>query len=52
MEEQWQSSEKEGGTVTENGKDWRNSGRAERRMMEQSQSMEKIGGTGGTTKEQ
>ncbi len=52
MKENWQSSEKEGGTVTENGKDWRNSGRAVIRMMEQSQSMEKIRGTRGTMEEQ
>ncbi len=49
--EHWQSSEKEGGTVTENGKDWWNSDRSVRRMMEQWQSMEKVGGTGGTMEE-
>ena len=48
MEEQWQSSDKEGGTVAEHGKDWRNSGRAVMRKVEQWQSwqsMEKIGET-------
>ncbi len=45
MEEQWRSSEKEGGTVAEHGKDWRNSGRAVKRKVEQWQSMRKIEGT-------
>ncbi len=36
LEEQWQSSEEKGGkTDAEHGKDWRNSGRAVRRKVEQ-----------------
>ncbi len=45
MEEPWQSSEEEVGTVAEHKKDWRNSGRAVKEKVEQWQSMEKIGGT-------
>ncbi len=48
MVEQWQSSEKDGGTVAEHGKDWRNGKnncRAVRSKVEQWQSMENIGGT-------
>ncbi len=45
MEKQWQSSDEEGGTVAEHGKDWRNSGRAVMRKVEQWQSIEKIGET-------
>ncbi len=48
MEKQWQSSDEEGGTVAElaeHGKDWRNSGRALKRKVEQWQSIEKIRGT-------
>ncbi len=45
MEEQWQSSEEEGGTVTEHRKDWRSSGRAVKRKLEQWQSSEEEVGT-------
>ncbi len=45
-EEQWKSSEKEGGPVAEHGKDRRNNGRAgRRRKVEQWESMGKVGGT-------
>jgi len=40
------------GTVAEQSEGWWNSGRAVKRMVEQWQSMEKIGGTGKTIAEQ